>query len=127
MTQLLSICVASGIGGGTRYLLGLALMRALGPAFPYGTLAVNLLGSFLIAAVMYAGLEAGLISPQLRATLAVGLLGGFTTYSAFSFETLAQLQTGAWGLAALNLLLTIAGCLLACWLGWQTAQWLVGG
>lgn len=126
-SRLLLVVLAGGVGSGARYLMSEAVQRQLGPAFPYGTLAVNLLGSCLMGAVMYAGAEAGALSPTLRLTLATGLLGGFTTYSAFSYETLRQLNAGAWGAAALHVLSTLLGCLAACVLGWTLARWALGG
>ena len=127
MRQLLLVCVGSAVGGGARYLLSSWLVRCLGPAFPFGTLAVNVIGSFLIGCVMVAGGEAGVISPTVRITLAVGLLGGFTTYSAFAFETLERLQSGALALASLNVLVTVIACLLACYAGGLACRWLFGG
>lgn len=126
MSQLFWICTGSALGGGARYLLSGWVLKALGAAFPYGTLAVNLIGSFLVAVVMYAGVEAAVISPALRLTLTVGVIGGFTTYSTFSYETMAHLQSGAWGVAVVNVLISVFGCLLACLLGWAGARWLLG-
>jgi CrcB protein len=92
----------------------------LGPAFPWGTLGVNVSGSFLMG-VLVAALERGTLPPEFQALLAVGILGSFTTFSAFSLETLALLQDGAWGRAlayalgslALGLLGVAAGMALA--------------
>jgi CrcB protein len=119
------ICLGGAIGTGARYALSGWLLKALGASFPYGTLAVNVLGSFLVGSVMYAGLEAGMIPPTLRVALATGVLGGFTTYSSFSYETLRYIQEGAWLVAALNLAATFLGCLAACFLGWTGARWLL--
>ena len=87
--------------------------RLTGGGFPYGTIGVNLIGSFLIVVVMQLGLVKGTISPDLRVILATGVMGGFTTYSAFNYETVQLLRTGAVGFAALNLGVTLVGCLLA--------------
>jgi CrcB protein len=105
-------------------LLASWLLKSLGPSFPYGTLAVNVIGSFAIAVVFQAGSAAAAISPELRVVLATGVLGGFTTYSAFSLETLSYAQSGAWGSVALYVLATLLGCLLACELGWTAARWI---
>ena len=126
MARLLWICIGSGIGGGARYLVAGWAAKALGPLFPYGTLAVNVIGSFLLAGLMYAGVEAAAIPPALRLSLTTGVMGGFTTYSTFSFETMRQLQDGAWAMAAINVLVTVFGCLLASVLGWASAKWLLG-
>jgi CrcB protein len=126
MSQFLWICFGGAIGTGARYLLGSWALRALGPGFPYGTLSVNVLGSFLVAVFMYLGVETTVLTPGVRLVLTTGLMGGFTTYSAFSYETLKYLQEGAFGLAAANALVTTFGCLAACALGWATTRWFVG-
>lgn len=124
MERFLWICLGSAVGGGARYLVSGWALKAFGPAFPYGTLAVNLLGSFLLAGLMYAGVEKAVVSPTVRLALTVGVMGGFTTYSTFSYETMKQLQDGAWAMAITNVLVTVVGCLLACVLGWAGAKWL---
>src|SRR5512146_1603566 len=102
MARFLWICLGGAAGTGARYLLGGFLLRVLGAAFPYGTLAVNLIGSFLLAGLMYAGLNTQALSPTLRLALTTGVMGGFTTYSTFSYETMKYVQDGAVGMAALN-------------------------
>lgn len=126
MERFFWICLGSAVGGGARYLVSGWALKSFGPAFPYGTLAVNLLGSFLLAGLMYAGVEKAVVSPTVRLALTVGVMGGFTTYSTFSYETMKQLQDGAWAMAITNVLVTVVGCLLACMLGWAGAKWLFG-
>lgn len=126
MARFLWVCFGSAVGGGLRYLLSGRVADALGSSFPYGTLGVNLIGSFLLAGIMYAGVEAAEIPPTVRLTLATGVMGGFTTYSTFSYETMKYLQDGAWGIAVVNVLLTVVGCVVACLLGWASARWLLG-
>lgn len=126
MARFFWICLGSAVGGGARYLVSGWMLKMLGPAFPFGTLAVNLIGSFLIAGLMYAGVEKTLLSPTVRLALTVGVMGGFTTYSTFSYETMKQLQDGAFGMAVLNVLITVFGCLMACLLGWAGARRLLG-
>ncbi|MBN1960833.1 MAG: fluoride efflux transporter CrcB [Deltaproteobacteria bacterium] len=126
MERFLWICFASAVGGGTRYLVSKWVIRALGSAFPYGTLAVNFLGSFFLAALMFIGLETVMISPTLRLALTTGMMGGFTTYSTFSYETMRYIQEGAWGLAIANVFITVIACLMACLLGWAGARWWLG-
>jgi CrcB protein len=109
MSKLLLVCAGGALGSGARYLVGTWAGQALGPGFPWGTLAVNLVGSFLIGAVMVLGLETGAISTEMRIFLAVGVLGGFTTYSSFNHETLALAQRGQWGLAAAYVGVTVLG------------------
>jgi CrcB protein len=125
MAQFLWVCFGGAVGTGARYLLSGWMVKTLGAAFPYGTLAVNVIGSFLIAIVVYAASEGAAISPALRVVLATGVLGGFTTYSAFSLETVALAQHGAWSTVAFYVLATLLGCLLACQLGWSAARWLL--
>ena len=124
--QLLWVCVGSAAGGGARHLLSERASRSLGSRFPYGTLVVNLLGSFVIAVLMFAGAEKEMLSPTVRIALTTGLMGGFTTYSTFSYETMRAMQDGAWGTAAVNVLVTVVGCLVACLLGWVSARWAFG-
>jgi CrcB protein len=103
------------------------MLKWLGPAFPFGTLTVNVVGSFLLGAIMELGLAYGALSPGLRVVLATGVMGGFTTYSSFNYETLGYLQRGAWVLGAAYLLATCLGCLVAGALGLAFARWLAGG
>jgi CrcB protein len=115
--QLLWISLGGALGTGFRYLVGLWAERTLGAGFPFGTLIVNLVGSFLLTAVAYLGLEAQAISQPLRLFLTVGVMGGLTTYSSFNFETLRLVQSGHWSLAAGNVLGTLLGCGVAGLLG----------
>ncbi|MFI5315387.1 MAG: fluoride efflux transporter CrcB [Myxococcota bacterium] len=126
MKQLLGVFVAGGIGSCARYLVSSACLAAFGPIFPVGTLAVNAVGCFLLAALAELAISTALISPTLRLTLAVGFLGGLTTYSTFSHETFVYLREGALGLGFGYLAATVLGCLAACWLGQTAARWLVG-
>ena len=93
-----------------------------GTQFPVGTLGVNLLGSFVVGVVMALSLERGLIDADVRTLLAVGVCGGFTTMSTFSYETLALLRDGETALALGNVGVTVIGCIAAVWLGAVTAR-----
>jgi len=126
MNRLLIVCAGGAFGSGARYLVGSWVAAAMGPAFPYGTLLINALGSFLISIVMYLGLAVGAIGPDLRLFLAVGIMGGFTTYSSFNYETLALLQRGAWPLALAYVAATVLGCLAAGVLGLAVARAMAG-
>jgi fluoride exporter len=107
------ICLGGAAGTGARFLLGGWANRGFGPAFPYGTLLVNVTGSFLAVVIMALSIHRGLISEDLRFVLVTGVMGGFTTYSAFNYETLSLFNAGSPGLAALNIAATVVGCLVA--------------
>jgi CrcB protein len=124
MMRLFWVCLGSAVGGGARYLLSSWITERWSSGFPYGTLVVNVLGSFLIGGLMYAGAEASLLSATALLALTTGVMGGFTTYSSFSYQTLKALQEGQWAVAYANLALTLLGCLLACGLGWYGARWI---
>jgi len=116
MNRLFWICVAGAAGTGARYLVGVWTIRRFGPAFPVGTLIVNLLGCFLIAFVM--NVAAARSWPETtRLALTVGFLGGFTTYSSFNYETTRLAAGGGTQAAALNVLVTLIGGLAAGLLG----------
>jgi CrcB protein len=117
MARFLMICLGGAVGTGARYLLGGWAQRTWGAAFPYGTIIINALGSFLIVIIMYLGIQRGVLSPSLRLVLTTGIMGGFTTYSTFNYETIRLMQDGSLGLAALNLAATVVVCLLAGGLG----------
>ncbi len=124
--RLLLICLAGALGTAARYAAGGLAARWLGPDFPYGTLIVNVLGSFLIGVVQHAGLHALAIPETLRLVLTVGVLGGFTTYSAFSYETLKLLDEGSWAAAGVNVALTTTLCLVVCAAGLGLGRALLG-
>jgi CrcB protein len=124
--RFLLICLGGAAGTGARYLVGRGAIRLLGIGFPYGTLAVNLIGSFLIMVIVQLslGFPEGRISPDLRAILTTGVMGGLTTYSSFNFETVEFLRAGAYGLALLNVGATLLGCLLAAGLGLAVGRYM---
>jgi CrcB protein len=124
--RFLWICLGGAIGTGARYLISGWAARRLGTLFPYGTLAVNLIGCFLIGAVMHVALTTSQLSPDSRVVLVIGVLGGFTTYSGFNYETLQYFGDGAWLFGFANVLVMIGGCLAAGIAGLASARWLVG-
>jgi CrcB protein len=126
MARFLWICLGGAAGTGARYLLSGWLGRVAGPSFPWGTLAVNILGSFLLGLVMQIAIATDLLSPTLRLTLATGVLGGFTTYSSFNYETLKYLQQNDWLLGSLNVAVTLVVCLVAGGLGLVAGRLLSG-
>jgi CrcB protein len=125
MERFLWICLAGAAGTGARYLIAVWAAQRFDGAFPYGTLIVNLLGCFAIAAVMHAALTLSW-SPTFRSAVAIGFIGGLTTYSSFNYETSRLLEEGAHGPAALNAVATIVGSLAAGWLGLMFARQLLG-
>ena len=125
MTRFLWVCLAGAAGTGLRYLVGVAAGRAFGLAFPWGTLAVNVVGCFLMSIVAYAGGKL-VITPEVRLTLATGFLGGLTTYSAFNWETLAFVRAGTWAMALVHTGVTLFGCLGAGVAGLALAKAIMG-
>ena len=117
MTRALLIGVGGGIGSLARYWLAGAVQGIAGSVFPAGTLAVNIVGSFVVGLVMALSLERGLIDADLRTFLTVGFCGGFTTMSTFSYETLALILDGETWRALANIGGSVVGCIAAVWLG----------
>jgi len=120
------IAAAGGIGSVLRYAVGLALGNAWGASLPFGTLAVNAIGSCLLGIVAEALRGQTLAGADLRLVLGVGLLGGFTTYSSFNLELLRMIETGTLGRAAAYFALTVGGCLAAGAVGIAVARLAIG-
>ena len=118
-TTLLSIALGGAVGSVARALIG----SALPSRFPWATLLVNAAGSFLIGWLMA---RLGAVEPpesaRLQSLLVVGFCGGFTTFSTFSWQTLDQMMKGQWAAAATNVLLSVALCLVAVWLGFRLGR-----
>ncbi len=126
MTRFLLICLGGAIGTGARYLTAIWAAASLGASFPFGTLIVNTLGSFLIAFLMQMATATELLSPDLRLMLTTGVMGGFTTYSTFNYETTGYFRAGAWAAGALNIGATLIGCLVAGLAGLALARAIFG-
>ena len=116
MVAYLLVALGSAIGGVARYASTLAAILMFGPTFPWGTIFVNIVGSFLISCIAIASAN-DLVGGNTRLLLASGFCGGFTTFSAFSLETLTLLQQGDLARAALNIVGSVLLCLLAVWIG----------
>ncbi|WP_438020269.1 fluoride efflux transporter CrcB [Sorangium sp. So ce315] len=116
MDRLFWISLGGAAGTLARYGLTTWCIQRFGAGFPYGTLAVNVLGSFLLGVIMQVAASTELLSPTLRLGLSTGVMGGFTTYSSFSYETLRLFDDRAW-MGVLNLVVTVVGCLIAGALG----------
>ena len=118
MPPLFLVMLGGAVGAGSRYLVGIGAVRLLGVGFPWGTFAVNLIGGFLmgmLAAALVRFSDVG--SNQLRLLLGVGVLGGFTTFSSFSLETLLMADRGQVGLAALYVAGSVFGAIACLQLG----------
>ena len=122
MTRLLFVAAGGALGSALRYLVATAALLWLGPNFPWGTLAVNLVGSFLIGLVQQLATEALVLGEETRLFLTTGVMGGLTTYSAFSYESVRLMESGAAGWAWLNIVVTTAACLTLCYLGLLTGR-----
>lgn len=124
MTRLLLVALGGALGTAARYGISGWVARATRASdFPYGTFVVNVVGSLALG--LFLGLVAGgvlTITPRLRIAMAIGFFGAFTTFSSFSYETLEALRVGSLRVACLNVLLSVGGALVACWLGLRLAQ-----
>jgi CrcB protein len=127
MVRLFWIGLGGALGTIARYGLYMWCQRQFGTAFPFGTLAVNAIGSFLLGGIMHVGSTTDLLSPMLRLALGVGVMGGFTTYSTFNYETFRFFQAGAWVTGILNVLVTVLGCMAAGLLGFLAARRFITG
>ena len=119
------IAIGSAIGGMSRYLVEGLVQRLAAGTFPAGTLLINVTGSFLLGAILRYGVETTTLTPEVRALLTVGFCGGYTTFSTFSYETVALLEDGEWTRAALYVALSVGLSLLATFLGFAAARELI--
>lgn len=118
--DIAAVVVGAGIGGGLRYVVGGWMAERWGTAFPWHTLVINVSGAFLLGVLMAVSVQRGLVSPEMRLFLGVGVLGGFTTFSTLSYETVALLEQGfvvqgaanMFGSGVLGIAAAIAGLIL---------------
>ncbi len=115
--QIIAIMIGGAMGAAMRYLVSNGIYSLLGREFPYGTLAVNVLGSFLMGILTVLLIEKGTIDPLIKVAILVGFLGAFTTFSTFSIETLALINKGALSYAFLNMMGSVIICVSAVWFG----------
>lgn len=120
--QAILLMAGGAIGTYLRFTIAGRVQSASDGVFPFGTLTVNVIGAFLAGIIATVVLERTNIPVELRTALLVGLLGGFTTFSAFSVETLSLTNQGAWGFAALNVLASVSAALVAVWAGQSVAR-----
>ncbi|MEG3087941.1 fluoride efflux transporter CrcB [Sphingomonas sp. PB4P5] len=125
MYSLFLVMAGGAVGSGARYLTGRATLEAFGPNYPWGTLAVNLIGGFLMGALVGV-LARNDASENWRLLLAVGALGGFTTFSAFSLDTVMMIERGALGTAALYVLVSVIGSITALFAGLMLTRSIFG-
>lgn len=122
MKNLVLVAAGGGLGASLRYLTGIAALRWFGPNFPWGTLVVNVVGSFLMGLVAELIIRRIGVGSDLRLFLMTGLLGGYTTFSAFSLDAIFLFERGAL-LAALGyVLLNVVGAIVALVLGLGLAR-----
>lgn len=116
------VFVGGGLGAAARYWLSGFVYQKFGGDFPSGTMAVNIMGCILIGLMMSALEDRFVLYPSLRIFLTIGILGGFTTFSSFSFETVALLRDGEVFYASANVLLSVIACLGGTWLGYSLGK-----
>ncbi|MCC6543340.1 MAG: fluoride efflux transporter CrcB [Nitrospirae bacterium] len=117
MAMVSFIAFFGALGCLIRYFLSGWVYNLLGKGFPYGTFVVNIIGAFFIGLVMEFSLRSTIISQDMRIGLTIGLLGGLTTFSTFSYETFKLLEDGELLIATANVLASILTCILFTWLG----------
>jgi len=122
MKTAVTIALFCAGGGLTRFYLSGWVYSLMGRSFPFGTFAVNIIGAYLIGLIMELGMRSTLIPDTLRLGLTVGFLGGLTTFSTFSYETFSLLQEGRFLTAFVNIIASVAVCLLFTWLGIVTVR-----
>lgn len=120
----LLVFLGAGVGGVGRYYIGGWIQEAAGAAFPWGTLVVNVTGSLLLTFTIGL-LESSAAAPEWRTFMAIGVWGGYTTFSTFSYETVRYLQDGEWGRALAYVLATVIVTLLAAIAGFRLASLLM--
>ena len=111
MKDFLAISVAAIVGANLRYLLSRLAAAELGSVFPYGTLFINFVGSFIVGFFIIWTSERVLLDPRWRLLVVIGFCGSFTTFSSYAFETMAYFESGQWGLMFTNILSNNLLCL----------------
>lgn len=115
MKDFLAISVAAILGANLRYVISRLAAKEFGPVFPYGTLIINIVGSFIVGLFVIWTTERILVDPRWRLLVVVGFCGSFTTFSSYAFESMSLFEQGQWGLMLANVfannLLCLAGAL----------------
>lgn len=125
MISYLYIALGSALGGVARYFVGGVVQRAAGGLFPWGTLLVNLTGSFLLGLLSRYAVDSAAVSAEVRVFLTIGLCGGYTTFSTFSYEAVRMLEDGQVGRSVGYMALSVALALGAMVLGLAAGRELV--
>lgn len=119
---IILVAVGGAIGSVSRYVLSTLVLRASGSMFPVGTFAVNLVGCVVFGAIVGAAGQRFVLTPDARAFLLVGVLGGFTTFSSYAFESFALMQDGQLLAAAVNIVGQVLAGLLGLWVAYVITQ-----
>ncbi|MEN6567867.1 MAG: fluoride efflux transporter CrcB [Veillonellales bacterium] len=122
MQEIIAVAVGGGIGAAARYLVSIWAAGKFGAEFPYGTLIVNIVGCFIIGVFMTLAAERLIVSPYWRLLIVVGFVGGLTTFSSFSYETLRMLEEADIVQAFYNIGLNVIIGFLSTWLGIGAAR-----
>lgn len=122
MDKYLFIGLGGFLGSISRYWLSTLVHKHAGMDFPYGTLTVNIIGCFAMGLLMTMFQEHFVENPNVRLFLIIGILGGFTTFSSFSFDTLALMKAGNFLSAGVNVVVSVTACLSATWIGYYIGE-----
>jgi fluoride exporter len=117
LEKYLYVFIGGGLGSAARYWLSGLVQRTANSLFPYGTLSVNIIGCFLIGLLMTTFEDRFLLNPTLRVFLTIGILGGFTTFSTFSYDTISLVRDAEYFHAFGNIALSLMSCLSATFVG----------
>ena len=122
MLDFLAISLGAIVGANARYIISRMTAKAWGPVFPYGTLLINVIGSFIVGVFMVWATERILIDPRWRLLVVVGFCGGLTTFSSYAYETMVYFEQGQWTLMVSNFVANNLLCLLAALAGMSLAR-----
>jgi fluoride exporter len=122
LVNFIMVSLGAIVGANLRYILSRYAAKVLGPIFPYGTLMINIVGSFIVGWFMIWTTERVLVDPRWRLLIVVGFCGGFTTFSSYAFESMAYFEQGQWALMMINILANNLLCLLAAIAGMALAR-----
>ncbi|MGB5092332.1 MAG: fluoride efflux transporter CrcB [Parvibaculum sp.] len=122
MNSIFAVAVGGAIGSTARYLFGMQMLRLMGPNFPWGTFGVNLIGSLIMGLLAGAFALKFNVSHEMRSFLMTGILGGFTTFSAFSLDAAVMMERHDYAMAGLYMFGSVAGALLCLFIGLWVAR-----